>query len=872
MVNQYPDVLTVDQAADFLQITKLDFEYVLKTEQIPVVILSGQIRILKLSLIDWFKQKSKAYTSQSLHIENADLPIESESAINLVSSSLQNSDSKNESIDTDILLGDITEPDITLPDTLNGVVTAWYENYSNGRITTLDDITYNVKSIDVDEDWQTLKVGNLVAFFIDEESNYSAGFKNAKRVRVRQEAELTSKDRSSMLYKTANLLKDKDVATAGKLMYQALSFSPLEEMYLEYADLVKSYRSDWAVNSLHRGAQTFPNSGAIYYELAKLYWDDQRFDDATKYLQLGLEKTIGVSHDLHWLLTQIHIEQHDFEEARFHFNKALELKPEFINDASYKRVSFDLGLIPPGNGIESRAAQIREFFKAANFDVKTNEVSEGEADLIISANTDDYSDSFDIRGDILVRCLTRKAKQKDIDNVLNAVRKSSDINQNRELIFLAAENLATLENALLRNAEDGREVIIPLDYPDVENAMKSGPQNLLQKLLDQWLTKRDLFHVKTHVSGRRFFGRESEIRLLTRSIDDGHHVGVYGLRRAGKTSLLHQLKQARPKDIIIFCSAEEATSLSHCAYMYWLISRKLYEVLVEKADELGIAANNLRLELGTKSSYASLNQAKEKNAMRFDSDMARVLDLLTPTNGVSAKIVVMIDEIEWMLPSQSNPQGFEGHALFFQRLRSLGQSTNGRVVSIIAGANPLISERPKLEGFDNPVFQFHQEMFLPLFPKSECNQMLTQLGHYMNVEFKEEGLDLIYKETGGHPYIARQFCSHIWNSLRDESRNRTGKLCFSQQLIEEHIESFIRDKGSILGEIVERLESHFPEELELLKFISEGVSTVSELSSLLPSGRTVDDALRHLQGYQLINFVGDRYSVKINLLDRWLKR
>ena len=36
--------------------------------------------------------------------------------------------------------------------------------------------------------------------------------------------------------------------------------------------------------------------------------------------------------------------------------------------------------------------------------------------------------------------------------------------------------------------------------------------------------------------------------------------------------------------------------------------------------------------------------------------------------------------------------------------------------------------------------------------------------------------------------------------------------------------------------------------------------------------RAIDRALRHLLGYQIVEYVGDEYRIKIRLLDRWLRR
>jgi hypothetical protein len=245
--------------------------------------------------------------------------------------------------------------------------------------------------------------------------------------------------------------------------------------------------------------------------------------------------------------------------------------------------------------------------------------------------------------------------------------------------------------------------------------------------------------------------------------------------------------------------------------------------------------------------------------------MSRLLDALAADEvEARARVIITIDELEYMLPiSETNP-GFRGYADFFAYLRGLGQRTRGRVVSVITAANPLVSETPSWGARENPVFQFYQDMFLPPLDEGHCVDMVEQLGRGMGVSFTPESLKEIYREAGGHPYITRQLCSHIVREYVYRPLQVTPKI------VEDSIDTFIRDKGSIFEEILYRLETHFPEEKELLPFIAEGVVKREDLATLVD--QPIDLALRHLLGYQLVEHVGGEYYIKIRLLDRWLRR
>lgn len=255
--------------------------------------------------------------------------------------------------------------------------------------------------------------------------------------------------------------------------------------------------------------------------------------------------------------------------------------------------------------------------------------------------------------------------------------------------------------------------------------------------------------------------------------------------------------------------------------------------------------------------------------MHFAEDIDRVMNLLSSTEVTSTdemkakKIVIAIDELEYMLPITASHPGFLGYADFFAHLRGIAQKTKGKLVSVVAAANPMISEQATWEGRDNPVFQFYKDTFLPPLTKLECDEMLEKLGKGMSVSFDQDSLNAIYSETGGHPYITRQLCSHIIG------QNQSRPLTVTHNLVVNNLDTFLRDKSDVFREILDRLD-YFPQEKDLLYFIAEGLSQESELASLVTD--PIDVALRHLIGYQIVDYEDGHYKIKINLLNRWLQR
>jgi hypothetical protein len=82
---------------------------------------------------------------------------------------------------------------------------------------------------------------------------------------------------------------------------------------------------------------------------------------------------------------------------------------------------------------------------------------------------------------------------------------------------------------------------------------------------------------------------------------------------------------------------------------------------------------------------------------------------------------------------------------------------------------------------------------------------------------------------------------------------------------------FLRGEATpIFSEILERLDTFFPIERDLLLFIADGVDDEIELSRLV--NQPVDVALYHLIGYQIVEQAEGKYRIKIDMLHEWLRR
>ncbi|MEY3867859.1 MAG: hypothetical protein RLZZ338_1750 [Cyanobacteriota bacterium] len=913
MPNELPEILTPEQVAEYLQIERDEVINLLSSGKMPGNKIVGKWRIRKSKLDEWID------TGEINEIEPADIDtittktanqdeieqneaevgsivqfqtqtsvasnnVEDENIVYThtntnVTTEFKQTDSHSLIVEQSPILLEPPKRDNAIISNLKknkrikGSIKKFYPKQGYGFIKAEDGRNVYLSAMDVEGFGQSLRPKDKVEFeIIRVPQGWEA--KEVKVLSTRKGIPLSTlsdnhvrrpamSNKSEELYQAALAAKElKDIERARKLFEEAIRIAPSLNIFQAYAAMEENNsRIQNALRVLERGIQEFPEVGPLYDNYGMLLRRRQDLDGAAEILRKGIKAAPSFAKQLHWSLARVLVDMDNdasLQEAVTHAEQAKELGMPLQDDPYYKKISLFKG---PEIGRKAF-----DFFRAAGFNIKVNLFNNEYSDILITTQQVEYTESYDLNGWLLARCFFKKISKPEIERLIGFMRKEK--NCNTDICFLILDDFSPWRDILYRIMEDSREAIVPIDN-SVFSQLDSKEEDItgtFRQVLDQWLSRRDLFHDRFPVSGRRFFGRETELQNIMRNIDEGQHIGIYGLRKVGKTSLLYQLKEKRPQDLVIYVDLQEISGngINDCAYLYWSISRRLQESLAQK-EVLGLAENQIKLKLGSKASYSALDKPEKRNALHFSEDINRLLDVLLKNElTVSSKIVITIDELEYMLPIPGYNNGYNGYADFFANLRGIAQRTQGKLVSVITAANPQVSEQTTWEGRDNPVFQFYKDTFLPPLVKQECYEMIEKLGRGMGVSFDIDSLDAIYSETGGHPYITRQLCSHIIHQAASRP------LQVSSELVIQNIETFIRDKGAIFGEILDRLENYFPQELDLLLFIAEGLSEELELSSLVTI--PIDIALRHLIGYQIVDYRNRKYQIKINLLHRWLKR
>ena len=266
-----------------------------------------------------------------------------------------------------------------------------------------------------------------------------------------------------------------------------------------------------------------------------------------------------------------------------------------------------------------------------------------------------------------------------------------------------------------------------------------------------------------------FFGRSGDRQQLLSSIAKGQNVGVFGLRRAGKTSLMRQLsgdlKEKGTQSIFVpLNSVRDAHDLRIALVS---ASADILRYRREHENRKGLAATNSKML----NANFTINVAALVDVDAFERQWIYELDSLL--DQIDADTVLMIDEIDFanerVLDREAGDvdTDYSTRKEMFQVLRTLRgliqkRQDRGRhrLSLLVAGLSSSIFSLATRFGLENQFFGFGSIQILGPMDRNEMKEMVSILGKRSGVRFDDESLlDELYDEYGGLPYLTRQACA-----------------------------------------------------------------------------------------------------------------
>lgn len=456
----------------------------------------------------------------------------------------------------------------------------------------------------------------------------------------------------------------------------------------------------------------------------------------------------------------------------------------------------------------------------------------------------------------------REAQARDIERAEKALHQN--LRLDRGLVLAIARDQGVRDRLAQLPQHTGR-IYVLLTFSEVEAA--EDPQRWLRGVLLDSLGSSDLFAPGPPVSGWDFVGREQELQTIRRHLEAGRPVGLYGLRKIGKTSLLYKLRErliadSDPERITIPIHTDmqrvSFNEMNQVGFMRYLIEQT-YTAL----GEIGISPSAFGLD-------ANLGNTRYLSKISADEVVKEGIQVLnqlvawTRERPGQRQLILFIDEYERLLSGQYFPL-LDG-LYILDYLRGLVQSPGGRFNFVIAGLSRRLASQPRFEGRQNPLFNFAVGFPLAGLAREEMNELMRKLGRRLGLDFAHDALSDIWQQSGGHPYLARDF-GRLVDQHVPKSERLASKKNITHDLIERLQDEFRRSVRLTLEEIEIAVSELDPDALFVLSYLQQvpedAGAAVRDLS---------DEALDELCRLGIIERTNDTWRVRIGCFGEWLAR
>jgi hypothetical protein len=398
--------------------------------------------------------------------------------------------------------------------------------------------------------------------------------------------------------------------------------------------------------------------------------------------------------------------------------------------------------------------------------------------------------------------------------------------------------------SILQNDTEA-QIVIPFTYSELQ---RPNPDSyFFRNRLRSYFYTRDLFASESPLkTDLFFFGRTDLIHQLVDRHRSDQVSALFGLRKAGKTSVIYGVHRALKghghNSVFIDCQ----TPAFH--------QRRWYQALWYVLNETKRACKpDIRLCLEAEFTQEKAADLFEKYFMKIHEAVDKKSILLT------------FDEIENASPGLSPSNHWckdNDFILFWQTLRSLFQRKKGVFSYLIVGTNPSSNEQPKIAGIDNPIFAQFPKEYIPRFSSAHTRDMVRRLGKLMGLNFDEYVYGQLTEDFGGHPYLIRHVCSVIHRIADPHRPVEVGKA-----LYEKARKQFIREGRRYFEMILIVLKQHYPDEYEMLKFLALGdKKSFNEFANSDPA------YTEHLTGYGIIELQGDEFVFRVDALKEFISQ
>lgn len=401
------------------------------------------------------------------------------------------------------------------------------------------------------------------------------------------------------------------------------------------------------------------------------------------------------------------------------------------------------------------------------------------------------------------------------------------------------ERIAALENeekevqmiVLLTAAEvvdrEARIYLAQRQYPvalitavELREAIMKGEQDcyqLLANALGRAAERDNPFKYRKLVQERsEFFGREKQKGEFTSLILEHELVGLYGIHKIGKSSLLKQIHQhlAVYAHNITPVWIELSAAIKNPPDLYQKILEGLYGA-PGKFQRILLSAAQFQQEL-----------------LAFQKSKRR--------DYAGHQILLVLDEYPYLIPGKAKEQGIADYMEVLGLFKVLSQE--GWFNFLPCGRTTALSFIPRWPEGENPFIGILQARFLGPWNRDEVEELVKVKGFKAGMDFSSEAIERMWILAGGHPLFTQTLGSCILEKSSGDSRAFRASSV-TANMVDDAVEAFLRsgnDRALLRKIYQEELED---EEQRIVKILAAAGRPLPR-TALVPDNPSKEDFSR----------------------------
>ncbi len=315
-----------------------------------------------------------------------------------------------------------------------------------------------------------------------------------------------------------------------------------------------------------------------------------------------------------------------------------------------------------------------------------------------------------------------------------------------------------------------------------------------ERLLAYEFFSQDPFDVTGPVvTDAQFFGRRTEAQELARKLQSGQIRACFGIRKIGKTSILHRVLQDMDANfdaitIFIDCSQDGIFQLrSHSLLLS--IAHTIDAAMRTKAATLELlpAPGNMTLEEASRALIAGVEQVRKP-------------------------LVIMFDEVDYITPASPVAPHWKSDFIdFWRNMRAAYQAamrTDRKLSIVVSGVSSKWFAVESIDGIENAALAFVPEEYLSPLPRGAAVAMIRSMGPLAGLNFDEASAERVASTCSDLPFWIRKACAFLHARI-DASARPLRPVAAD---VASALSDFIRDEGAAMAQVaLQHLFRVYPE-------------------------------------------------------------